>query len=104
MFCKVRNYQLLPDGTNPGKPIKVHKSIPQIIYDQDMYFPVNYQSTVLFDIQNVFNKYKQPADREKAINELIVIWKHTIRLAPFKPLFQKKNLGILIGDPFYKYY
>lgn len=104
MYCKVRNYQLIPDPKNPGKPIKTNEGIDHIIYDETMYFPINYQGLVYDRIDHAIKKSKSQKDLENIMNDLIMMWKLALDLTTFKPLFPKENLGVLIGDPFYHFY
>lgn len=104
MFCKVRNYQLIPDPKNLGKPLKANENINHMIYDETMYFPIKFQQRVLDSISFIVKKYKQLEDQEKSMNNLIDHMKINYGLTTFKPLFPKENLGVLIGDPFFNFY
>lgn len=104
MQCKVRNYQLSPDPKNLGKPLKVDNNMNNIIYDETMYFPIEVQQTICREIEVLIRISTNRDDLEKRMNEIILTWKDRFGLTTYKPLFPKKNLGVLIGDPFYQYY
>ena len=104
MFCKVRNYQLIPDKRNPGKPKKSNQNMNHMIYDETMYFPIKFQQEILNNIQAMIRRYPNIQDQEKTMNFFISAWKQKYQLTTLKPLFPKENLGVLIGDPFYHFY
>ena len=105
MLCKVRNYQLIPDPKNPGKPMKANQNMNHIIYSETMYFPINLQQQVLKDIRDSIIMFPDRIDLEHQMNFLISIkWKVKYGLTTFKLLFPKENLGVLIGDPFFNFY
>lgn len=112
MICKVRNYKLVPDLKNPGRaPMKTQQGIDNIIYSETQYFPIKFQQNIIDDIQSIQKKLTRHTsakaallDFENIMNVLIVIWKLKYGLTPYKPLFPKENLGVLIGDPFFNFY
>ncbi len=84
--------------------MKLENGVVQIIYDENMYFPIRHQKGVLNSIQEITIKYLQHEDQEKLINESINLWQLALGLTPYKPMFPKENLGVLIGDPFFNFY
>jgi hypothetical protein len=104
MKCKVRSFQLIPDINNPGKPKKVNQNMRHIIYDETMYFPIQYQEPIYARIKHAIKKSKTGKDLENRMNDLIEVWKLGFGLTTFKPLFPKENLGVLFGDPIFNFY
>jgi transcription elongation factor GreA-like protein len=104
MKCKVRSFQLLPDVKNTAHLIKSNQDMNHLIYDEDMFFPIKYQKDVSEAIQIVIRAFPHKEDQEKAMNEIIEFMKGKYGLTTYKPMFPKENLGVLIGDPYFKYY
>lgn len=125
MKCKLRSYrlQLAIDG-------KIHRKEStqlELIWDEDMYFPMKYLGPLQEDIKgivksvfqqlpimlspnaNSFEKYGkfQMAEIQRKLNNAIPIWEKKYGLVNVRPTMlttKQKKCGILYADPLFDRY